>query len=383
MREIPALAASSGALAERTARFRRATVGLVLAVILILHYTLSRDVLLYHDLLRRTMYVPIILAAVWFGARGGVGVALAAAFLSTPHLFFQHWHTPTPSIDWAAEMFLYVVIGGLTGILVERVRTQQRRTEHALARLERAHTDLQEHSTRLAQVQETLRQAERLSTLGELAADLAHEIRNPLATMRGTVQILAAKPPEADRHEFTQMLLGEIDRLDGVVAGYLRAARPPVVDRGPSDAVVALESVADLTRRQAERCRVVIARSGSDKLPVPMGMGPLTQVFMNLTLNAIQAMPNGGRLSIQCRAIQGQEGSPGEAEIVFADTGPGVSPADRDKVFRPFFTTKTTGTGLGLGIARRIVQEHGGSLTLDEPHDGGAVFRLRLPLVEA
>jgi two-component system, NtrC family, sensor histidine kinase HydH len=382
VREIPALAARSGTPVERTARFRRATVGLVLAVILILHYTLSRDVLLYHDLLRRIMYVPIILAAVWFGTLGGLGVALVAALLSSPHLFLQHWHTPTPSVDWAAEMFLYIVVGGLTGLLVEREKAQQQRAEQAVKQLEKANANLREQTERLAQVQETLRQAERLSTLGEVAANLAHEIRNPLATMRGNVQILAANPPDADRHEFNEMLLREIDRLDGVVAGYLRAARAPAVDSGPSDAVAALESVAELTHRQAERCGVVIERSGSDKLLVLVGVAPLTQVFMNLTLNAIQAMPDGGRLRIECRTVRGPQGHADEAEIVFTDTGPGVQTTDRDKVFRPFFTTKPTGTGLGLGIARHLVEEHGGSLTLDEPRERGAVFRLRLPLVE-
>lgn len=365
---------------DRTTRLRRATVGLTLAAILILHYTLSRDVVLYHDLLRRIMYVPIILAAVWFGTLGGVGVAMVAAFLSAPHLFLQHWHTPRPNLDWAAEMVLYVVVGGLTGLLVEREKAQRQRAEQAVAQLERANIDLREQSARLAEVQETLRQAERLSTLGELAADLAHEIRNPLATMRGTVQILAGRPPERDRQEFTQMLLGEIDRLNGVVEGYLRAARSAALDKGPSDAVAVLESVAELTRRQAERSRVVIERSGDDKLPVPMGAAPLIQVFMNLTLNAIQAMPEGGRLRVQCRTVRGEQGQSHEAEIIFADTGPGVAPEDRESVFRPFFTTKPTGTGLGLSIARHIVAQHGGTLTLDPPQERGAVFRLRLPL---
>ncbi len=373
--------------ASHNAQLQRRTRLVVLAVmvggLVVAHYATDPNSLLYHNIYRRSMYLPIILSAAWFGTRGGVLVALVAALLYAPHLFLQLKLPGIEEVDHAVEMLLYVIVGGLTGVLVERSKEQRERTEQALRRLERAHAESREHSTRLAQVQETLRQAERLSTLGEIAADLAHEIRNPLATMRATIQILAGNPPEPDRREFTQMLLGEIDRLDSVVESYLRAARPAVVDRRPSDAITALDSVIELTRRQAERDRIVVQRNGAESLVVAVGLAPLTQVFMNLTLNAIQAMPEGGRLRIDCRAFRGQEDRSDEAQIAFADTGPGVAARDRDSIFRPFFTTRPSGTGLGLSIARHIVEQHGGSLTLDEPQDGGAVFRLRLPLREA
>jgi len=370
-------------LNEHTQRRRLVVLVGMVGALVAAHYGTDPHALFYHNLYRRLMYLPIILSAFWFGTVGGLLVASAAAILYAPHLFFQPRLPGAQEADHAIEMILYVVVGGLTGVLVERGNEQTERTEQALRRLEQAHADLQEHSTQLAQLQETLRQAERLSTLGEIAADLAHEIRNPLATMRATVQILAGNPPEPDRREFTEMLLGEVDRLDSVVGGYLRAARPATLDRRPGDAVTALDSVMELTRRQAGRDRVVFERHGVDHLWVGMGAGPLTQVFMNLTLNALQAMPAGGRLRIDCRAVPGRDGRSDGAEITFADTGPGIKPEDRDSVFRPFFTTKPSGTGLGLSIARRIVEQHGGRLTLDEPQGEGAVFRIRLPLAEA
>ncbi len=114
-----------------------------------------------------------------------------------------------------------------------------------------------------------------------------------------------------------------------------------------------------------------------------MGLAPLTQVFMNLTLNAIQAMPEGGRLRVDCRTIAGPAGDSNEAQVTFADSGPGIKAEDRDNVFRPFFTTKPSGTGLGLSIARRIVEQHGGRLTLEDSEERGAVFRIRIPLIES
>jgi two-component system NtrC family sensor kinase len=114
-----------------------------------------------------------------------------------------------------------------------------------------------------------------------------------------------------------------------------------------------------------------------------MDLHRLTQVMMNLVLNAVQAMPGGGTLRVRCRPVPGTDGGPGWGEIVFTDTGPGVTLEDRESVFRPFFTTKSSGTGLGLSIARRLVTEHGGGLSLDPSEGSGSVFRVRLPLADS
>jgi signal transduction histidine kinase len=270
-------------------------------------------------------------------------------------------------------MGLYVVIGGLTGLLAERERWQREQTEDALARL-------RQQSQRLTEIQEGLRQVERLSTLGELAADLAHEIRNPLAALRGTVQILAAEfSPDHRKHEFAEIVLAEIDRLNGVLEGYLQVARSHARRGGSSDAVAALRTVTELMQQQAQRHHVTVECHGADHLPVRMDDGQLTQVFMNVTLNGIQAMPNGGVLRVDCRALSAADGQP-FGEIRFQDTGGGISAEHRDRIFQPFFTTKPGGTGLGLNIARRLVEEHEGTLTLDATGDAGSVFRVRLPL---
>ncbi len=362
-------------------RARAVALGLMVGLIAAAHYGIDPHALLYHDVLRRATYVPIVLAAVWFGTIGGVAVALVAALLYTPHMFFQLHLSASARVDQMVEMLLYVVVGGLSGLLVEREQFQRRETEDALRRLQQAHEDLRRHATQIADMQEALRQVERLSTLGELAADVAHEIRNPLASIRGTLQILSGEPPAHEKQRFAKIVIDEVDRLDRVVEGYLRAARAGAPKGGQADIVMAIGSVVELIRPQAERNRVAIQCDGTQRLLVPIDVHRLTQVLVNLVLNAVQAMPDGGRLRIEHQASPGADGKPAWAEVTFSDTGVGIAPADRDSIFRPFFTTKVSGTGLGLSIARRLVTEHGGTLTLETSEGRGAVFRLRLPLL--
>jgi len=362
---------------------RVAVLVLMVGAAALAHYSIDPHALFYHDMLRRSMYVPIILAAVWFGSTGGMAVALIAALLYAPHMLFQLPLTADEEMDHVAEMLLYVVVGGLSGLLAEREQAQRRQAEDALVQLQQAHEKLRRQATELSEVQEALRQVERLSTLGELAADLAHEIRNPLAAIRGTAQILAGDPPPQEKMKFANIVVEEVDRLDRVVEGYLRAGRAAATTGGCADAATALGLVVELTRRQAERYGVTIQREGVDRLPVAMDVDRLTQVFMNLVLNALQAMSGGGLLKIECRNNINPDGQSGWGDITFSDSGTGVSLEHQDDVFRPFFTTKPSGTGLGLSIARRLVSEHGGSLTLEAAGTQGSVFRVRLPLVAA
>lgn len=356
----------------------------MVGAIMVAHYTIHPVPILYHDMLRRSVYVPIILAAVWFGATGGVSVAVIAGLLYAPHLFLQLRLPRAAEIDSAVEMVLYVIVGGLTGLLAEREKWQRRQTEETLVRLQHTHEELQRQTERLAEVQDGLRKVERMSTVGELAADLAHEIRNPLAAVRGTAQILASEFPQGHKkREFSEILIAELDRLNGVLEGYLRAARTHSVQGGRSDAVAVLSTVVELTRQQAQRSTVRIQCHGPDRLPVAMNADQLTQVFMNLALNAIQAMPHGGVLEIDSGLTPGDADGSRWCDIAFADTGAGVPAEHREKIFETFFTTKPAGTGLGLGIARRLVTEHGGTLTLEAARGQGSVFRVRLPLVDA
>lgn len=370
----------AGARRDRTAA-HAVVVSVMVAGIAIAHYGTDPHAMLYHDVLRRATYLPIVLAAVWFGTVGGVSVSLIAVLLYAPHMLLQLHLSPDARIDQMAEMLLYVLVGGFSGLLVEREQVQRRQTEKALLNLQRAHGDLRRHATQLSEMQEALRQVERLSTLGELAADLAHEIRNPLAAVRGTLQILSGNPPPDEKQRFTKLVIAEVDRLDRVVEGYLRAARAGTARGGRADIGAALTSVIDLIRSQAERNHVTIECSGGSGLVAPLDLHRLTQVFVNLVLNAVQAMPTGGALRILCRAIPGSDGIPAWTEIIFSDSGAGIAPEDREQIFRPFFTTKSSGTGLGLSIAHRLVTEHGGTLTLDAPTGSGTVFRLRLPFI--
>ncbi len=216
---------------------------------------------------------------------------------------------------------------------------------------------------------------ERLAALGEMAAGLAHEIRNPLGAIKGLAQVLDERAPAAspDR-ELTETIVRATVRLERLVADLLAYARP----RSPERRVVNVGAVA----RQAADLLAAETAAAGVRLVVEAPAGPavawadagqLAQIFTNLLLNAVQAMPGGGVARVTIRA----EGPTVRATV--ADEGPGIPPEDAARLFEPFYTTRPKGTGLGLAICRRIAEAHGGGITL-EPHDGrGARLRVDLP----
>lgn len=234
-----------------------------------------------------------------------------------------------------------------------------------------------------------LARAERLASLGELAASLAHEIKNPLAGIAGAVRVMADELPATDqRKEIMEEILDQVHRLDKTVRDLLAFARPPAPDVAPCNIHQVLDRVLGLLARDPTAHGVRIDRAyGAALPPVDADGKQLGQVFLNLLLNAAQAMPGGGRITVltALREAAGKEHPAFAAnghvvEVRIADTGPGI-PADvASKVFTPFFTTKPRGAGLGLAICRRIVEDHGGTIEVESPPGQGASFRVVLPL---
>jgi len=347
---------------------------LVLAITA-LHYGTTIDKDQFHDIYRRLYYIPIILAGVWFCLRGGVVTAAAVSLLYAPHVVFQWGHHHGVPLEQYLELLLYNIIGILTGILSGRERQQTRRYRETALRLEESYRHLKDQADQILEIEDQLRRADRLSALGELSAGMAHEIRNPLGSIRGTAEILRDGVSADDpRYEFTEILMREADRLNRVVQDFLDFARPAAPVHDQVDLNQSLREVLALTSRQAERAGVAVRFEPVQLPPVAADREQLKQVFLNLILNAIQAMPGGGQLTI------GGGVADGTVRISFTDTGQGIAEADREKIFSPFFTTRRDGTGLGLAITSRIVRGHCGSIAVESRPGMGTCFTVILPM---
>jgi signal transduction histidine kinase len=232
--------------------------------------------------------------------------------------------------------------------------------------------------------QEAARQ-DRLAALGGMAAVLAHEIRNPLGAIKGLAQFLgekqAADPPQL---EMTQTIAQEATRLERLVNDLLTYARPRPPDRQPTSLPAVLGDVLRLALPAAEAAGVVCRLDGPEQTPsIAADPEQLKQLFGNLALNALQAIPKGGRLTVVVRSPDGKGGPRRAVEVAVEDTGSGIPEADLPRVFEPFYTTRTKGTGLGLAICKQIAEAHGGAIRVARTGPDGTTILVTLPVEEA
>jgi PAS domain S-box-containing protein len=222
---------------------------------------------------------------------------------------------------------------------------------------------------------------DRLVSLGELSAYVAHEIRNPLTGIRTTVQFVGSKFKPADpRREDLQDVIKELDRIEQIITGLLMFARPPAARLQPCDLHQVLDKTLDMIELQLRDAGVQMARSYTEDLPLVYADPDLTQqVFLNLCLNATQAMPEGGDLRV-ATGVRRYRTRRSMVDVSFGDSGVGIPKELMDKIFDPFFTTRSTGTGLGLPISVQIVREVGGVITAKNNPTGGATFRVSFPV---
>ena len=252
--------------------------------------------------------------------------------------------------------------------------------------------------TDVVEMEANLRQSERLAAIGELSASIAHEIRNPLAAISGSIEMLqgerAGQKESGDSANLMNIALREVDRLDHLISDFLRYARP-----GPlKPETIQLQAVITDVLEMFDASRpdaIEIDHAVEDGLTVFADPDQLRQVLWNLVLNAAEAMPDGGRLRVSARTLierDSQEGSPGRRrgqggeegkarwlEIATADDGSGIPQDKLDRIFDPFFTTKQNGSGLGLATVHRIVESHGGMVRLESKLGVGTTVRVRLP----
>ena len=228
-------------------------------------------------------------------------------------------------------------------------------------------------SARQLALERRLSRAENLAAMGSLTATLAHEIKNPLAIIRGSARRLGKLEPEAER--MAESVVEEVDRLGRTVSRYLQFARSQVHEAGQGDATAALVATLDLLEGEFRARRCSLEREGLN-VPARVRMEPesLKQVSLNLVLNALEALPEGGFVRVVLVVNEH------DAEIRVQDNGPGIAPDVLRRVGEPFFTTKPQGTGLGLFLSRRSVEGAGGKLRVASRAGEGTTVILRPPL---
>lgn len=226
--------------------------------------------------------------------------------------------------------------------------------------------------TQVRQMEERANRLEKLAAVAELAAGAAHEIRNPLTAIRGFMQLLQAQGREG-QGEYFQIVLNEIDRIDSIIRDLLLLARPSRMQPVATDLSAVVDEVLLLHQAELERQSIAVDRLIDSGAPARLDSKMLRQLLLNLIINAVQAMPFGGRLSIIITRVDSEE-----IILQVADTGVGIAPENMKRLFDPFFTTKEEGTGLGLALCHSIVQAHGGHIEVESKVGVGTVFTVTL-----
>jgi len=327
-----------------------------------------------HDLHRTLFLIPIIYAALTFRMRGALGASFVFLCVMLPRTFYS------PYTDPLVRPLLFVLfiafLGILTAMLIDRVEKE----EKAHAELNIAHQELSTYVQQLKESQEQLIQAEKLTSLGQLAASIAHEINNPLAGVLIYTQLLSKKVAgdtfkKEEALGYLSKMESEVSRCSRIIRNLLDFARQTEPMLRLSDINQVIEQVLAMVGHQAKLQNIEVVKEFSPSLPKVMAdFDQLQQIFTNLTLNAIQAMPDGGRLTIRSSAVDS------EVRIDVQDTGSGISKENMSKLFTPFFTTKSKGKGVGLGLAvvHGIIERHKGRIKVQSEVGKGTTFSVYL-----
>ena len=331
------------------------------------HYLTPRDMRLWHGIFQRLYYLPVVYAAIAFGWVGGLAAAVLAGVLYIPHILTTWQHEHHYAMEQYAEIFMFLAVGIVTGVLSDRERKRRAELQTTAQKLSQVYRELQDTF-------EQVKRADRLSAIGQLAAGLAHEIRNPLASIDGAAEVLeiADDRPEL-RKETVGIIRKECSRLNRLLTSLLDFARPRHPEWSEVDMAKVLNSVIDLVSHSGGT-GIRFHKEIEGRIPfLPGDEEQLTQVMLNLTLNAAQAMPEGGDVWLAAGRVE--DG----IFIHVKDEGGGIPDENMDKIFDPFFTTKDKGTGLGLSVVHQIVTQHGGTISVARNHDKGMTFSLFFP----
>ena len=324
-------------------------------------------------------YLPIVTAAIYFGPLGTLVWTAIASLAYCSYLIPAHWEYEITGLDYLAIRVLFFF---LSAMLVNRFVVENRRQ---VARYQALSETLEETNRQLQRAEAERRRSERLAALGQLSAGLAHEIRNPLNVIKGSADMLAEKVKNSEplAGELAGYISSEVDRLNALVARFLDFARPSHLDLKPQKMDEIVERALESVQALSPDAEVKVERHYAQDLPPISADAQLCErIFVNLIQNAYQAMEAAGRerenilrLSIKPETSNGRRG----IGVTVADSGPGVPPELREQIFNPFVTSKSDGVGLGLALVAKFVDDHRGSIQLENNPEPGARFHVFLP----
>jgi signal transduction histidine kinase len=320
------------------------------------------------------LLIPVVSAATTLGEAGTIVFTFLACGTYASFLLYYDWERDVPPEElpqlWLRLASL-AVIGYLARRLAEAHGAEARRAQAAVEELAEANRNLQE-------AEAAVRRSERLAALGQLSAGLAHELRNPLGTIRASAEMLLKNVPEDGgvARELAGFISSEVDRTNSLVTRFLEFARPLKLEPQKAELDQAIDrAIAQLERGTPRRDVTIYRNYSPDVLPFAFDAELMERVFYNLLLNAAQATAPGGEVTVKTRALGGS------VEISVIDRGAGIEAGQLENVFNPFFTTKKDGVGLGLAIVSKIVDLHGGKITVESEPGKGSIFRVFLPVV--
>ena len=349
-------------------------IGLVI-IIGILHYVTPGHMLIFHDTYRRLSYFPIAIGAIIYGLPGGITLAILSCLSFIPHLFMFWAQGPEAYYSELSEIIFYMAAGVVIGFISSRENKLREKLASSYKRLHK-------QAKRLVKAEKQLGHSQKLSMLGHVSASLAHEIKNPLASIKGAAEILAEEVPKGHpKHEFIEIMKSEISRLNNSVEEVLKYCRGQQVQQVTSK--IKLEPINDIINmvlslidNKIKEKQITIINSSHETSIFLADSTAMIQVLLNILLNAIDAVGKHGQITIN------HFHESGGYRIDVSDNGPGISENIKADLFEPFVTFKDGGTGLGLSITRKLLKSFGGDIALDESSSGGARFNIYLPEIK-
>ena len=321
------------------------------------------------------LLVPVITAATRLSWLGTFAVTVAACGIYLSFLSFVDFANLAVMWDELVLRLAFLpVAGNLTYILAGENREAAKRAREVAGQLQAANRSLKE-------AEDAVRRSDRLAALGQLTAGLAHELRNPMGTIRASSEMLRKTLEGSDSEvalEMAGFIQSEVDRANSLITRFLEFARPLPLRRAPVAIADMLDGAISQYEHASPRPDVAVYKNYSPEIPlIEMDREWMERVIYNLVMNAAQASQPGSAVTVKTRLLENQR----QAEISVIDRGSGIDPKNRENIFNPFFTTKADGVGLGLAIVSKVIDEHGGKILVESDPGKGSIFRILLPLV--